>query len=90
MNKKCKFCGAKELFSENDYTIFECGTRRYGNNEWGKGIECAARLLAHSESRVRELFEEIDDFIWMFQENPDIFSVGDELKNKGNFPEKYV
>jgi hypothetical protein len=54
---KCKFCGAKELFSENDYTSFDCGAHRYGENEWGQSIECLSRRLAQSEARGQELFE---------------------------------
>ena len=59
---KCKFCGAKELFTENNYTAFDCGAHRYGKNEWGQSVECISRQLAKSETRARELWEALSSY----------------------------
>jgi hypothetical protein len=60
---KCKFCGAKKLFTKNCYTAFDCGSRLYSKNEWYQEIGCYERQIQQSEARARDLWETLEHVV---------------------------
>jgi hypothetical protein len=62
MEKTCKFCGGVLLYGENSSSYFECGTRKFGDKEWGESVECLSRQLADSKALFAESLKVIHDY----------------------------